>query len=154
VIELEFNPDKQEEADHMQIIGWGLAAMSKEDEEEAEKLWKELERDRAHLGEECTGDDVEQEADWCHASPSNVLDAKVKKIRICARSRSWWDGEIKDWRSAQGREKGWGRSSKATAGAKTELPKSIRQSKRWMWEDYFQTLRGGEVWRATEFTNP
>ena len=48
-----------EEADHVQVIGWNLAAMSKEDEKAAEKLWWELERDRAHLGEKCTGDNVE-----------------------------------------------------------------------------------------------
>jgi len=45
VIEWEFNIDKQEEGDHVQVIGWNLAAMSKENEEAAEKLWKELERD-------------------------------------------------------------------------------------------------------------
>jgi hypothetical protein len=32
--------------------------MSKEHEEAAETLWKQLERDIAHLGEECMGDDV------------------------------------------------------------------------------------------------
>ena len=42
----------------MQVIGWNLAAMSKEHEEAAETLWKQLERDIAHLGEECMGDDV------------------------------------------------------------------------------------------------
>ena len=38
VIEWEFNIHKQEEADHVQVIGWNLAAMSKEDEEAAERL--------------------------------------------------------------------------------------------------------------------
>jgi len=38
VIEWEFNADKQEEAYHVQVIGWNLAAMSKEDEETAGKL--------------------------------------------------------------------------------------------------------------------
>jgi len=42
----------------VQIIEWNLAAMSKEDEEAAAKLWKELEGQRAHLSEECTGDEV------------------------------------------------------------------------------------------------
>jgi len=40
VIEWEFNLDKQGEADHVQVIGWNLAAMSKEDEEAEEILWK------------------------------------------------------------------------------------------------------------------
>jgi hypothetical protein len=123
--EWEFHVDKQEEADHMQVTGWNLAAMSKADEEAAEKLWKDLERDRAHLGEECTGDDVEREAEWCQAILCNVLDAKAKKMRICARSKWWWNGEMKERRSALGREKRRGRRSEAAARAKAELEKSI-----------------------------
>ena len=60
MIEWEFNLHTQEEADRVQVIGWNLAAMSKEDKEAAEKLWGELDRERAHLGEECTGDDVKR----------------------------------------------------------------------------------------------
>ena len=63
MIEWHYNVDKQEEAHLVQVIGWNLAPMSKQDEEAAEKVWKELERERAHLGEECTGDNVEREAD-------------------------------------------------------------------------------------------
>jgi len=70
VIEWEVNVDQQEEADHVQVIGWNLAATSKLDEEAAEKLWKELERDRAHLGGECMGDDVEREAKLYQATLS------------------------------------------------------------------------------------
>jgi len=68
----------------VQVMGWNLAAMSQEDQEAAEKLWKELERERAQLGEECMGDDVERKAEWCQSTLSKVLDAKAKKIRICA----------------------------------------------------------------------
>jgi len=50
VIEWMINVDKQEEAVHVQVIGWNLAAMSKVDEKAAEKFWRELERERAHVG--------------------------------------------------------------------------------------------------------
>jgi hypothetical protein len=80
VIEWEFSVYKQEEADHVQVIGWNLAAMSKEDEKAAEKLWKEQEGHRARLDEECTGDEVEREAEWCQETLGKVLDAKAKKI--------------------------------------------------------------------------
>jgi hypothetical protein len=82
VIEWEFNVKKHEEADYVQVIGWNPAARSKEDKEAAEKLWKKLERDRAHLGKKCMGDDVEQEAEWCRATLSKVQNSKPKKIRI------------------------------------------------------------------------
>jgi len=138
----------------MQFIVSNLAGMSKEDKEAAEKLGMELERERAHLGEECTGDDVEREAEWCQETQSSVLDAKAKKIRICARSKRWLNGVIKERRRALGREKRRGGRSEAAARAKAELQKSIWQSKSWMWNDYVQNLTGGEVWRVAKFTNP
>jgi len=125
VIEWEFSVDKQEQADHVQVMGWNLAAMSKEDEKSPEKLWKELEGQRARLDEECTGDEVEREAEWCQETLSRVLDAKAKRIRICARSKRWWNGEIKERRSALRREKRRGRRSEAAAHATVELQRSI-----------------------------
>ena len=63
MIKWEFNIDKQEEADHAEAIEWNLAAMLIEAEEAAENIWRGLVTDRAHLGEECMGDDVKQEAE-------------------------------------------------------------------------------------------
>jgi len=133
--------DKQEEADHVQVIGWNLAAMSKEDEEAGEKLWNELERERAHLGAECMRDDVEGEAKWCQET-SKVLDAKARKIAICARFKRWWNSEIRERRSTLGREKSRGKRSEEAAHAKAELQKSISQSKSRMWNNSMQNLRG------------
>jgi len=79
VIEREFSVDTQDEADHVQVMGWNLAAMSQEDEKAVEKLWNELEGQRARLDEECTGDEVEREAECCQETLSKVLDAKVTK---------------------------------------------------------------------------
>jgi len=95
VIEWAFSVDKQAEADHMQFIGWNLAAMSKEEEEAVEKLGKELERQRAHLEKESAEDKVESEAEWCQKTLSKVLDEKAKKICICAQLKRWWNCEIK-----------------------------------------------------------
>jgi len=139
----------------VQVIGWNLAAMTKEDQQAAEKLWKELERERAHLGKECTGDDVEREAKWCQETLSKVPNGKGKKIRICTQSKRWWNAEIIEMRSALGREpRRRGRRSEPAARVKAELQNSIRQSKSRMWNDYLQDLRGGEVWWAAKFTNP
>jgi len=117
-------------------------------------LRRELAREIAHLGEECMGDDVEREAEWCQEAMSKVLDANAKKIRIYAWSKRWWNGEIKERRRALRREMWRRRRSEATARMKAELQKSIRQSKSQMWNDHMQNLMGGEVWRAAKFTNP
>jgi len=80
----------------VQVTGWKLATMSEEDEEAAEKRWKEEVRETGHLGEECTEDDEEQEAEWYQEIRSNVLNAKAKHVRICAESKVWWNCAMKE----------------------------------------------------------
>jgi len=63
--------------------------MTNKDKEAAEEDWKELERDTAHVGDECTGDNLERKAKPCQETLSKVLDAKVKETKICARSKRW-----------------------------------------------------------------
>jgi hypothetical protein len=48
---------------------------------------------------------------------SKVLDAKAKKIRICARLKRWWNRVIKEWRRALGRDKRMGKRSEEAAHA-------------------------------------
>jgi hypothetical protein len=83
----------------------------------------------------------------------NVPDATAKKIRICARSKRWWNADIKKSRKAVDREKMTKRNSEEAARANAELQKSIRQSKKKMWNEYFQNLRGATVWRPSRYAN-
>ena len=69
--------------------------MTEKDAEAAETLWMDLVKERAQLDAECTEDEVEQEAAWCYEARSSVLDATAKKIRLCARSKRWWNVDIK-----------------------------------------------------------
>jgi len=154
VIEWQVEADRQEEADHEMVVGWNLAAMTEEDAKATEKLWRELAKERAHLDAECMADEVEREAAWCQEAMGNVLDATAKKIRICARSRRWWNADIKKRRQAVGREKRMRQNSEEATRAKAELQKSIRQSKRKMWSEYLHNLREAEVWRAARYANP
>jgi len=154
VIEWEVEVDRQEEAGHERVVGWNIAAMTEKDAKAAEKLWMELAKQRAHLDAECTADEVEQEAAWCQEAMGNVLDTTAKKIRICAKSTRWWNADIRERWKAVGREKRRRRNSQEAAKAKAELQKSIRQSKRKMWSEYLQNLRGAEVWRAVRYANP
>ena len=154
VIEWEFNVETQEEADQVQVIGWNLAAMSKEDKEVAEKLWKELEGERAHLDEKCIGVNVEREAEWCLEALSNVLNGKAKKIRIRTQSTRWLNGEIKERRSALWSKRERGSRSEAAAHTRAELQRLIWQSQSQMQNHYLLNLRGGEVWRVAMFANP
>ena len=120
----------------------------------AENLWTQLAKERAHLDAECTAGEVEQEAACCQDATCSVFDATAKKISICARSKRWWNTDIKKRRQAVGREKKRGQHSEEAASAKAELQTLIRQSKRTMWSEYLQNLRGAEVWKAARYANP
>ena len=133
VIKWEVEADRQEEADHGRVVGWNLAEMTEENTEAAEKLWAELAKGRAYLDAECTEDGVEQKAAWCDKAVSSILNAMAKKIRICAKSKRWWNADIKDRRKVVRREKGRRENPEDAARAKAELQKSIRQSNSQMW---------------------
>jgi len=105
VIEWEVGVDRQEKADYERVVGWNVAAMTEEDAEAAEKLWMELAKERTQLDAECTEDEVEQEAAWCQGAMSSVLHATAKKIRICARSKIWWNADINERRRTVVRER-------------------------------------------------
>ena len=80
---------------------------------------------RVHLDTQCTADEMEQEATWCQEAMGNVLDTTAKKIRICARSKRWWNADIKKRRNAVGREKWRTRNMEEANSAKAELQKLI-----------------------------
>jgi len=135
-------------------VGWNLAALTEEEAQAAEKLWMELAKSRSQPDAECTADEVKQQAAWWHDAMGSILDATAKKIRICARSKRWWNTNIKKRRQAVGREKSRRQNSDEAARAKAELQKVFRQSEIQMFSEYFQNLRGAEVWIAARYANP
>jgi len=146
--------DRQEEADHERVVGCNLAATTEKDAEAVEKLCIELAKERAQLDVECTEDRVEQEAAWCQEVMSCILDTTAKTISICARSKRWWNADIKGRRRMVGRDRRTRRNSEEAARAKAELQTSTQQSKRTMWDDYLQIVGGAEVRRAARYANP
>jgi len=119
--------------DHERVVGWNLAAMMDEDAEAAEKLWMELAKERTQQDAECTEVEVEQEAAWYQEAISSVLDTTGKIIRICARSKRWWNADIKERSRTIRGERRRRLHLAESARAKAELQKSIRQSKREWW---------------------
>jgi len=115
----------QEEAGHVRVVGWNFAAMTKEDAKAVEKLWMELATEKAHLDAECTPDLVEQKAACCQEAMGIMLDATAEKIRICAKSKSWWNANIRERWKAVEREKRGRRKSEQATKAKVELQKLI-----------------------------
>jgi len=128
--------------------------MTEKDAEAAEKLWRELAKERAQQDAECTEDEVEQEAAWRQEAMSSVLNATAKIIRICARSKKWGNTDLKERRRTVGKERRRRRNLEEAACAKAELLQLFPLSKRKMWGVYMQNLKGAEVWRAALYANP
>ena len=97
--------------------------------EEVEKLWTELPKERAQLDAECTQEVVEQDVTWCQEVMSSVLDATAKKIRICPRSKRWWNADIKERSRTVLRERRRRLNSEEAARVKVEVRKLLWQSK-------------------------
>jgi hypothetical protein len=131
--------------DHERVVGGNIAAIMEEDEEEAEKLWMELVKERGHLHAECTADKVEQEAACCQESKGCILDAIAKIIRTCAKLQRWWNTNIKERRIVVRREK-WRTGNSNIAGrVKSTLQTSTCHCKRDMRSEYLQSVRGAEI---------
>jgi len=141
-------------AGHERVVEWNVVAMMEEDAKAAERLWMELAIERSHSDAECTADKVEQEAAWCQEAMGHGLDATAMNIRICAQSKRWWNTDISETRKVVGTEEQSRPNMVKATRAKAELAKSSTQSKRKMWSEYLQILRGAEVWRAARYRNP
>jgi len=85
VIQWEVEAARQEEAGHERVVVLNLAAMKQKNMKAAEKLWTELEKERAHLVAICTEEKVQQEAAWCLEAMSIVPNATGKNIRNCTK---------------------------------------------------------------------
>jgi hypothetical protein len=97
---------------------------------------------------------VEQDPTWCQEALRKVLKAMANNIRICKKSKRWWNLQIEEKRMIVGQEKRRERNSDEAARARAEFQKSIWKSKRQMWSNFLRNLRGVKVWRAAKYVNP
>jgi len=146
------NNDMYEEADHEWVVGWNLVAMMQEDLEAANKLQRELVKERAYPDAGCMEDEVEYDAMWCLEALNKVLDVTAKNVRICAKLERWWNGDIKArWNTLGQDKRRCGRCLEGAAQVNEELRKSIQKSKSQMWSENWVNLHGGDVWRGAKY---
>jgi hypothetical protein len=81
--------------------GWKIEEMDEEKREEAKKYYIERSEDRRYLDDMCTKEDIEAEAKWFEDVITDVLDRYAPRMRVCRRSKPWWNTEIKEtWKKA------------------------------------------------------
>jgi len=90
------------------ISGWDIDGLRSEGEEEkenykkAEKIWKNKSSERPVLDENSGKEDLQKEAEWIQQNFVNHLNRYCKKVKVCARSKRWWNEEIAENRNILG----------------------------------------------------
>ena len=110
------------------------------------------------LDDNSTPEETEREAQWIGEEVTNILNHHAKRLRVCSRSKRWWNDEISQLRTDLGRTKRAAKHGQATrkqvAAARRLYFRAIRKAKKIMWNNFLQDTSDEDVWRATQYTAP
>jgi len=87
-------------------MGWDIDGLKSEEEKEnsekAKKYWKNKSSNGPILTEQSSGKELQTEAEWIQQNFVNHLNRCCKKVKDCARSKTWWNEEIAENRKILG----------------------------------------------------
>jgi len=88
------------------VTGWDIDGLKSDGEtenyEKAEKYWEDKSSERPVLTEESSGEELQKQAEWIQRNFVNHLNRCSKKVKVCARSKRWWNEEIAENRRILG----------------------------------------------------
>jgi len=100
------------------VTGWDINGLKSEEEKEnyekAQKYWRDKSLKRPVLNEESSGEELQKEAEWIQWNFAYHLNRCCKKVKVCARSKRWWNEEIAENRRILGSLKRARRRGEAT----------------------------------------
>ena len=170
VIEWRWQDEAARSNGNWKFRGWALKKKL-DDEKEAQKRgekvvtledkWRALTEaeDRPILNDTSSRDDVRAEVDWIQSKLVHLLNKETVKITICARSKRWWNEDIKACRRKVGaaerkrkqKKDGWRQTLRM---AKRDLQDAIRKAKRKTWTEFLESAAGKEVWSVLRYIGP
>jgi ribonuclease HI len=142
------------------VTGWDIDGLKSEKEnyEKAQKYWKDKSLKRPVLTEESSEDELQKEAEWIQRNFANHLNRCCKKVKVCARSKRWWNEEIAENRRILGSLKRARRRGEAmqqqVKKQRSNVRRIIRQSKKKMWQEFLSSATRDQVWQALRYTKP
>lgn len=80
------------------ITGGNIDGMQVEDSQQVKEEWQRWSGDRKILSNESTVSEVEEEAVAIREHLTDVLNQRATMVRICVRSKRWWNGNIAEKR--------------------------------------------------------
>lgn len=127
-------------------------------ESKLEVAWSLGSTTRPTLSDCSTLDELGEEIDWIQDSLVGILDRYVREIAICARSKRWWNEDIKVKRHQLGRVSRFKRAGQASREAvwkaKKALRRSLQRARRECWEKFLETAEGDDIWAVPRYTKP
>jgi len=104
------------------------------------------------LDESSSEEELQEEAEWIQRNYVNHLNTHLKEVRVCARSKRWWNQEIVENRRILGNLK---RSRKKgetfqqhVKKARSILRKIIQHSNTKILQEFLQSATKDQVWQA------
>jgi hypothetical protein len=129
-------------------IRWDISRMSEDDKDEAELLWLTASETRPTLDDFSFCEDIESETLWIEETLTNILNQKARRIRLCARSKRWWndtfDAKRKAVSQAKRRQHVSGGADRLRAARKA-MKTEIRKAKREMWQNFLSNAQRDDV---------
>ena len=115
-------------------------------------------RIRPTLDDNSTAEELKDEIDWIQSTLIDILNDHCKVVSICARSKRWWNDDIREKRKSLGKAvRRWKREGGGYAEvkeAKKTLKRAIKKARRECWEDFLNRVEGEDIWAVTRYTNP
>ena len=104
---------------------------------------------RSILSDDSTVEELQGEIEWIQSALIGILNEHSKVITICARSKRWWNEDIKTRRKNLGRairkrRRGEGREADVGEAMKA-LKRAIRKARKDCWEDFLNRAEGENV---------
>jgi len=144
------------------VTGWDIDGLKSEEEKEnykkAKKYWEYKSSKRSGLDEKSSEEDLQKEAKWIQQNFVNHLNRCCKKVKVCVRSKRWWNEEIAENRRILGSLKSARRRGEATQQQvkmqRSNVRRTTRQSKTKMWQKFLSSATTDQVWQALRYTKP
>ena len=81
------------------VTGWALKDLTTEQEKNMEDQWKAITEERPVVSASCSREELDLEAQCISDTLSQMFDHNCKPLRICARSKRWWNEDVNQARS-------------------------------------------------------
>jgi hypothetical protein len=145
-----------------EVTGWDIDGLKSKEEEEnykkAKKEWKDKSSERPMLTEESSEEELLKEAVWIQRNFVNHLNSCCKQVKVCARSKRWWNEEIAENRRILGSLNRARRREEATQQQvrkqRSNPRRIIRCSKMKMWQQLLSGATKNQGWQALRYMKP